>query len=149
MIGSMAPDFGYFVHRFGFAAKSHRLPGTLLCVLPLAVLLWLGVKLVRGILSAPLPRALRKEVSRFLGKPAPALPWMATSLLLGIWSHTFLDSFTHASGWMVARFAITSSDCGCSLCQTFGPPHSGGLAPNDPVLQKPSASKAPKGATMQ
>jgi hypothetical protein len=29
--------------------------------------------------------------------------WVPLSLLLGIWSHTILDAFTHETGWFVVR----------------------------------------------
>jgi hypothetical protein len=99
----MAPDFGYFVQRFGLAARSHQFTGTLTHALPMAFLVWVVVRHAREFLAAPLPQHLRESVVGFLGRPACPFPWLVLSLLLGIWSHTFLDSFTHASGWMAAR----------------------------------------------
>lgn len=107
VVGSMAPDLGYFIHRFDLAWKSHGFTGSIVFCLPVA---WAARWLLgscRGILVAPIPDPDRGAVERFLGKRPyqPAALWITVSLLLGILSHLFLDSFTHRSGWMVDRIS--------------------------------------------
>jgi hypothetical protein len=108
VIGSMAPDFGYYLQRFDLASRAHSLSGSLAIAFPMAVIAWLAVKAGAKVIAGPLPDPDRAWLLAFLRStpPSPAWCWVTTSLLLGIWSHTFLDSFTHASGWMVQRLSF-------------------------------------------
>jgi len=109
VIGSMAPDFGYFAHRFHTAGKAHSLEGSLTTALPLALLVWCVCRSCAGLLTRPLPDRWDLEARHFLG----GRPWerwtpllVLVSLLLGIWSHNLLDSFTHETGWVVRRVGV-------------------------------------------
>jgi len=102
-IGSMAPDFGYFIQHFDLAGRAHGIHGSIVVALPLAWLAWFAARAGSEVLSCPLPNPHRRALAGFLTAKLPDLPffWVSVSLLLGIWSHTILDSFTHASGWTV------------------------------------------------
>ena len=108
VIGSMVPDLGYYFHRFDLASQAHSFRGSLLIALPLGWLTWLAMKTGARILAAPLPDPERIWVTGFLRATSPSPAWLqvTVSLLLGIWSHNFLDAFTHASGWFVQRFSL-------------------------------------------
>ena len=109
VIGSMAPDFGYFVHRFAFAGGAHSFVGSFTRALPVAILVWLICRLGGGFLIRPLPPRLREMAATVLGKSRwqmSALLWVPLSLLLGIWSHVAWDSFTHRGGWVVSRVPL-------------------------------------------
>jgi hypothetical protein len=104
VIGSMAPDFGYFLHRFALAGHAHSLVGSLTVALPSACCAWLALRWLATFLTLPLPRGLGEAVrQRLSGVPWnwPMLVWVPLSLILGIWSHSLLDAFTHKSGWFV------------------------------------------------
>lgn len=105
VIGSMAPDFGYYFHEFLLASRAHDSRGSFLVALPMAWLAWLLVKAGARIVSAPLPEPDRGLLLGFLGtgSASPAWLWVTVSLLLGIWSHNVLDAFTHSGGWVVRR----------------------------------------------
>lgn len=106
VVGSMAPDFGYFFHRFALAGSAHSLEGAFTVALPSALLAWFILRALAAFLSAPLPPPFREGIRSFM----TARPWSASmivlvpfSLLLGIATHSFLDAFTHRSGWFVQR----------------------------------------------
>lgn len=112
VIGSMVPDAGYFVHRFDLAAEAHTLEGTLLQALPLGCILWAIGRCLAEFLTGPLPDPHRGAARDFLlGSPGTLFSpfWIVFSLLLGIWSHTFLDSFTHLGGWSVRHLPFLQS----------------------------------------
>lgn len=109
VIGSMTPDFGYFINRFDLSSFAHTLPGIFLACVPTGVvmllLLYLFAKPVCYVLPSP-----HREV---LSPICPAFPrersaWLIIllSLLLGAWTHTFWDAFTHKDGWFVERIAF-------------------------------------------
>lgn len=109
VIGSMAPDFGYFLHRFPMAGKAHSLEGSFTIALPLALILWSVCRTFAGLLTRPLPERLGVETRHFLaGRPWGSWTplWVLVSLLLGIWSHNLLDAFTHEIGWGVRRVSF-------------------------------------------
>ncbi|WP_367870576.1 DUF4184 family protein [Luteolibacter sp. Populi] len=109
VIGSMAPDFGYFVHQFSFAGHSHSLVGSLTLALPVASVAWLLCRCFAGFLTGPLPDRLGTMMREFFTRAkwqVSAPFWIVLSLLLGIWTHTILDSFTHDTGWVVRRVAF-------------------------------------------
>jgi hypothetical protein len=104
VIGSMAPDFGYFLHRFALAGHAHSLVGSLTVALPSACGAWLALRWLAPFVSLPLPRGFGEAVQqRLSGAPWnwPMLAWVPLSLILGIGSHTLLDAFSHKSGWFV------------------------------------------------
>ncbi|MCW1921946.1 DUF4184 family protein [Luteolibacter arcticus] len=109
VIGSMAPDFGYFVHRFAFAGGAHSFTGSFTRALPVAALVWLVCRLAGIFLIRPLPPRLRAMVAVVIERSrwqASSLLWVPLSLLLGIWSHNAWDSFTHQRGWVVSRVPL-------------------------------------------
>lgn len=104
VIGSMTPDLGYFFHRFDLSGEAHTLRGSLLMALPLGWVLRLLAGVLPEFLARPLPDPQRGLVEDFLAVKEWSVGLvfrMTLSLLLGIWSHTILDSFTHANGWSV------------------------------------------------
>jgi hypothetical protein len=109
VVGSMAPDFGYFFHRFALAAHAHSAAGSIRIALPIACCVWLAVRIFAGFLASPLPDPLRLPAKSCLsGRPWrwSMLWWVPLSLVLGIWSHSVLDAFTHERGWFVVRLEL-------------------------------------------
>lgn len=112
VIGSMVPDAGYFLHRFHLATWSHTFRGSVACALPLAWLFWILCRYFAAFLSRPLPHHQEGWLKDFLAGRSwsrAASLWITLSLLLGIWSHTVLGSFTHDSGWVVRRLDFLHS----------------------------------------
>ena len=109
VVGSMSPDFGYYVRQFPMARFAHTIPGTFAVCLPTG-LIALGVfYLLRRPLCFVLPQPHRAALMP-LALRCPAFSFSAVlatafSVLLGAWTHTIWDSFTHEGGWAVERFA--------------------------------------------
>ena len=108
VIGSLSPDFGYYIGAFGLATHAHTLRGTLDVCLPSAFVVLLIVLRLRRVLVAPLPQPHRRAIE---GLPSPSF-WpasdaarMIAALWVGAMTHVAWDSFTHASGLMVSIIA--------------------------------------------
>jgi hypothetical protein len=105
-LGSMSPDLGYLCradrlsHRW-FAGLVFCLPAGLLM---LGALYYLRKPAVR-LLPARFQNALLPACQQPLGGPVILI----FSLLIGMWSHLFWDSFTHNDGWFVEHLALLQS----------------------------------------
>ncbi len=110
VIGSMSPDFRYFVHQFAAASFAHTLTGTLTLALP-SGLVALGLfYLLRRPLCFILPQPHRSALTPLTAvRPSlgfKSLLGLIISVLIGIWSHTVWDSFTHPGAWSAERIAL-------------------------------------------
>jgi hypothetical protein len=100
VIGSMAPDYPWFLTGGRTAGLSHSPVGVVtvdLAVGLLAVVVW------RLLVQAPLrdlvPRLLGERLPRSPGVLAADLPWLALGVVVGTLTHVVWDSFTHAGRW--------------------------------------------------
>jgi hypothetical protein len=103
VLGSMAPDFEYFLRGVPVGLYGHTFWGALLFDLPLAAIVWLiGRYIVFEPVTPYLPGFLRiasaGKTERF--RPLSALIFIY-SALAGIFTHIAWDSFTHLNGAMV------------------------------------------------
>jgi hypothetical protein len=109
VIGSMTPDFGYYIHRFDVASFAHTVAGSFVVCLPSGIFLLLIFYLVRKpvcfILPMPHREALLPLCSAVPRLGLRRLAMILLSLLLGAWSHILWDSFTHQTGWFVQRIS--------------------------------------------
>ncbi|OIV43102.1 DUF4184 family protein [Flavobacterium johnsoniae] len=107
IIGSMTPDFEYFIRMKVQSNYSHTIAGILWFDLPLALLLsFIFHNIVRNQLFENLPNCIK---SRF--QPFITFNWntyfiqnwivVLISILIGTASHLFWDSFTHDHGYFV------------------------------------------------
>ena len=108
MCGSMAPDLGYFINEWETAGYAHTAAGSVVVGVPLGLACLLMFYLLRRPLWFLLPQPHRSAVAPLLeSAPWRGRPWFpvvaAVSVLLGVWTHNFWDSFTHEGGWMVQR----------------------------------------------
>jgi hypothetical protein len=117
VVGSMSPDFEYFVALRPVRTISHDLAGIPLLDVPsgLAVLV-----LFEYVMKRPMALLLPKEVrGRVLPscKPLPLVPAGRTlaillSLAVGAFSHIAWDSLTHEHGWVVERVPAFAASLG-------------------------------------
>ncbi|RXK87078.1 DUF4184 family protein [Filimonas effusa] len=115
IIGSMAPDFEYFMRMRVHSRFSHTLPGLFLFDLPLGILLaFLFHTIVRNQLIGHLPYFLQSRFTVF--EPfdwhqrfRKAWPVVALSIIAGAASHVLWDAFTHETGYFVSIFPVLSS----------------------------------------
>jgi hypothetical protein len=103
VIGSMAPDFVYFVPMGIHGSTSHSLKGLFSFCLPVGFLVYLVFQLW---LRLPLASLLPNSVQERMKPEAEAIglrdiPIVLGSLLIGAITHVLWDSFTHAwSPWL-------------------------------------------------
>jgi hypothetical protein len=107
VIGSMTPDFAYFVRRFDVATYAHSFSGTIAFCLPVGLIAFALFRPLRAPLCYLLPEPHRSALAPLaagrLALKARTFFVLCASLLLGAWTHTIADSFTHKTGWIVQR----------------------------------------------
>jgi len=107
IIGSMAPDFEYFIRMRLQQVHGHNLAGAFYFDLPVALIsTFLFQFLVRDTLIEHLPIFLRKKYELYYKQDwlkFAQIKWYVIiySALIGIFSHLFWDAFTHAPGYFV------------------------------------------------
>ena len=107
VLGSMAPDFEYFLRGRAVGAYGHTLWGVVLFDLPLVVLVYLVGKYL-------VVRSLRPYFPQLPPLTQPHQPRNKTvaglvfyySALFGIATHIIWDSFTHRTGWVVKHWPV-------------------------------------------
>ena len=116
IMGSMAPDFEYFIRMKGFSRYSHTWTGLFWFDLPLSIiLLFIFHNLVRNTLIENLPFSLNVRLSAF-----DNFNWnkyfqeniivVFISLIVGIASHLVWDDFTHTEGYFVRVIPFLNGD---------------------------------------
>lgn len=115
IIGSMAPDFEYFIHFKPYQLYGHTLLGQLYYNLPLVIIVSLIYHYILKesiIINLPFPYCARyynlvkqkwriNSIRRFI--------IVAYSALIGMITHLIWDSFTHIKGFFVTKLGILSS----------------------------------------
>jgi hypothetical protein len=109
VIGSMSPDFGYYL-RFPGAGTAHTILGTFTVCLPCG-LFGVGLfYLLRRPLCFVLPQPHRAALTPPAVRPAavslPGFFIAALCVLLGAWTHIIWDSFTHRGGFAVEHLSV-------------------------------------------
>lgn len=110
VIGSMSPDFGYYFNRFPTATFAHTIVGTFFVCLPTGMVALALFYLLRRPLCFVLPQPHRGALMHLASNRSP-LHWPAclsaiASILIGAWTHTIWDSFTHRGAWPVEHIPL-------------------------------------------
>ncbi len=114
IVGSMTPDFEYFIRMRDYARYSHTISGMFWYDMPLGlILMFLFHNVVRNTLIEHLPFSLNIRFSNF-----EKFNWnqyfkkntvvVLVSLFVGIASHLFLDSFTHEGEYFADSIPLLS-----------------------------------------
>ena len=104
--GSLSPDVGYCFGTLNIDEFSHSLSGSIEFCLPAGVVL-LGIFYgLRLPVVNMLPARHRNYFVPFCRHPIGSPLTVILSLLVGIWIHLLLDSFTHKNGWMVVNLPV-------------------------------------------
>jgi hypothetical protein len=111
VIGSMAPDFPYFIHFSTDSQFGHTLAGVFLFCIPAGLFaLWLFHAVLKLPLLSLLPishqERLAPVAAKFRVGSARQLVLVLTALILGAFTHVVWDSLTHASGWAVQHLPV-------------------------------------------
>jgi hypothetical protein len=106
VLGSMAPDFGYFLIGMSATRDWHRPNGVLLYCLPLSMVLYLAIT---RLVAAPLARHVPdlggfrlRDWAYLEAQPRTVghLARVALSIAFGAGTHLAWDLFTHVGSWM-------------------------------------------------
>lgn len=114
IIGSMVPDFEYFIRMRVKSIYSHTWAGLFWFDLPLGlVVIFIYQILIKDKVILHLPVALNRRFSRFRGidKQGSFLQYLlivVLSILIGAASHIFWDGFTHPTGYFVTVMPVLS-----------------------------------------
>lgn len=115
IIGSLTPDFEYFIRMKIVSEYSHSILGVFLFNLPIGVLLaFLYHNLVKESLVNNLPDVLKKRLVYFINFKWNVFfksNWfiVCLSVLIGAFSHILWDSFTHQSGFFVNKLDLKTN----------------------------------------
>ena len=109
VVGSMAPDFPYFILAEGLYFFSHTIWGMIFWCLPMGFLvLWIFHKYLKFPMVSLLPLNHQKRLllitEKFSFRPVRRSLQIALSIMIGALTHIVWDSFTHKHGWMVQFF---------------------------------------------
>ena len=116
VIGSITPDFEYFIRMKGLSVYSHTLSGLLWFDIPVGFLLaFIYHSVIRDALFSNLPGVFQTRLSQFSKFDWPEylktnLIIVIISLLIGAASHLFWDSFTHGNGYFIQFFPILNHE---------------------------------------
>src|SRR4051812_43237396 len=106
VVGTMVPDFEYFLELAPRGRFGHSPLGLLVFCLPVGLLTWAIYRyLVRPATLTLFPAGLRPAL---IARHTP-LASVMIAILLGAASHTTWDSFTHPQGWGVQQIPALSS----------------------------------------
>ncbi|WP_025026875.1 DUF4184 family protein [Caldalkalibacillus mannanilyticus] len=113
VLGSMAPDFEYFLHLEPYGGIGHTVSGLFIQAIPLSILLaYIFHYIVKKSLVVHLPAFchIDQRAYNLLGewKLSSLRDWIVflMSVVIGFISHVTADAFTHAPGYFVLRYAI-------------------------------------------
>ena len=105
VIGSMSPDFEYFLRLRLYSAYSHTVWGILFFCIPVSMLVYVAYTYV-----------VKPQISKYYlqAEQTPAtfkltfrtLPLAIVSIAIGAFSHIAWDSFTHINGFFVAKYPL-------------------------------------------
>jgi hypothetical protein len=111
VVGTMAPDFEYFLAFKAHDKFGHRFPGVLVLTLPVALLvLWIFHTFVKVPAARLLPQRLQSRMAGYLGKfrfgGLGRFLRIVFSILVGIATHILWDSFTHGGTYPYAHWSL-------------------------------------------
>jgi hypothetical protein len=108
-IGSVAPDFGYYINRYDLSDLAHTWAGVVLADVPTGLLVMVLFYLLRKPLWFLLPEPHRSAFAPRLARPPSVsvafVIGASVSIALGACTHIVWDSFTHPYGWVVRQIA--------------------------------------------
>lgn len=112
VIGSLAPDFEYFIHFRPYQVVGHTLMGQVYLNLPLVfIVAYLYHHYLKPAILLNLPKPFDQRYAHLMAKKwsiptIQAFFVFSYSALLGMASHLFLDAFTHSDGYFVSRLSV-------------------------------------------
>jgi hypothetical protein len=112
VVGSLVPDLGYLFGPLHLDELSHQLRGSVVFCLPLGIITLALIYGLRSLTLRKLPKACQPGFLQLPWPPLSSPGIIVVSLLVGIATHLFLDSFTHKDGWLVERLPVLRMSLG-------------------------------------
>lgn len=114
IVGSMMPDFEFFIRLSDGKAIGHTLAGLFLFDIPVGLIVLIVFhRLIKYPLLSLLPHTVQsrmyKTASEFTFFPVKRFCMISFSLLIGAITHLLFDSFTHADGFFVMQLPFLAS----------------------------------------
>jgi hypothetical protein len=111
IVGTMAPDFEYFLRFSPGGGYGHTFAGAFFLSLPLAlVVLWIFHAIVKVPLIRLFPERFRlrlaTHIGRFSFRGMKQFVLIVVSVLIGIATHIIWDSFTHRHKWPLDHWTL-------------------------------------------
>jgi hypothetical protein len=110
VVGSMSPDFGFFLGSYVMSRKAHTLWGLLTICLPSGLAILAIIQVLHGPIIDLLPFPHRQRLHSLAPLRSLLSPWTlfwaSIALLVGGLTHVIWDSFTHDSGYFVLQWPI-------------------------------------------
>ena len=106
VIGSLSPDFPYFIHLTPVHAPGHSLSGLIIYCLPASLL---ALTIWHGWIEQPIAELARLPLSSKIHFNLPTFYLVVTGVLIGAGSHGLWDAATHHDGWFVERTSWLSN----------------------------------------
>lgn len=106
VVGSMSPDAGYCFGSLHLEDLSHTWIGSVKFSLPVGLVMLGFFYGLRQPIVENLPERHRKIFEPFCLHPVGSPLAVVISLMVGIWIHLLLDSFTHKQGWLVENLPM-------------------------------------------
>lgn len=121
ILGSMSPDFEYFLALEPWQTIGHTFKGLLIEAIPLSIMILLLVHLCIKSVASHLPSITHLDCRVYnrirLMDLRSYRSWIVflLSVVIGFYSHLFVDAFTHASGYFVQRHHFLQKEYGIAL----------------------------------
>ena len=107
MVGSMAPDFGYFFSYEASRPLTHSIPGLFVFALPVGLLVWLFyVAMLEKATITLLSDRWHTRFAHTEAITASLIGRASLAIVLGAATHLLWDSFTHRGTFMTDAFPI-------------------------------------------
>jgi hypothetical protein len=106
VVGSLVPDVAYLFPAVSWGDESHHLLGSLLFGLPVGILMIAAFYGLRTRAVEMLPAPFDQLFLPLCRRPRASFVAILFSLVFGIATHLFLDSFTHKDGWLAEHVAV-------------------------------------------
>ncbi|MGD8191210.1 DUF4184 family protein [Brevibacillus ginsengisoli] len=111
VVGSMSPDFEYFIALEPYQSIGHTIQGLFFQAIPLSIIVSiLFHKIIKKPLIMNLPFSFHFPILQTdrLWKQGSVAQWVVflCSVIIGFFTHLFVDSFTHVGGFFVMHSQI-------------------------------------------
>lgn len=112
ILGSMSPDFEYFIALEPYQTIGHTHRGLFLQAIPLCIIILFVLHVIRKPLLTHLPSVFQLDrkayhlIGYFDFRSWRSWIVFLLSVVIGFYSHLFVDSFTHASGYFVTQYLV-------------------------------------------